>query len=66
MKCADCPKFDKEMGCCGEIPSELENIVCLLRHICYSTNDIWQSLPENDKEEGDGGKIIFKIVLDKS
>lgn len=56
MICKECPKFDKELNCCGEIPSELENIVCLLRHICYGINVIYQEIIDDENEDVDWWK----------
>ena len=56
MKCKDCPKFDKDAGCCGEMPSELDDMICLLRHACYMLNEIHYEIME-DIDEGDSWKF---------
>jgi len=56
MTCKHCPKFDKVQECCGELPSQLEDQICLLRHICYKLNDIHYELME-EVDEGDSWKM---------
>ena len=50
MICANCPKFDKEIGSCGELPSQLENEICLLRHLCYMMNELYYAIDEQNDE----------------
>lgn len=56
MKCKDCKDFDREVGCCGKMPSEIEEEICLLRHLCYSINSLWQVM-EDGNSDGDDWKV---------
>jgi hypothetical protein len=51
VNCADCKDFDRVAGVCDKLPSELNDQICLLRHICYSINSLWQAISEEHDDD---------------
>jgi hypothetical protein len=50
MLCKDCQFLDKEYQVCSKKPSELDDIICLLRNVVWNINLL------EDEEEGEEWK----------
>ena len=59
MKCGiECKFWNRETETCGARPTEMNDIICLLRHLCFGVNYLVVDREEEleDKEEGEWWK----------
>jgi len=55
LKCQDCPSWDNDLGCTCK-PSEITDVVCLLRHIAITLNYLVQRI-DSEIDDGEEWKL---------
>ena len=56
VNCKQCKEYDTQAGCCDAEPSSLTEQTCLLRHIAYTLNLIYNEII-TEGEDGEEWKF---------